>query len=172
MVVELHHFAKSQRVSRPHVLESCSVDNHGIWPLQVFDGAQNQMRNDARKRRIVDAEQNDLLQQPVGRMRNSQALVKRNGPVDAIYAAHPLELSVGHRFNLIDIFDAWIHDPNVGLPGVEDLARGAAKTLAGGALSRRLSVRLGFVAVWVAMTLPPRMRQDWKAGRTRIFHID
>src|SRR5215471_863483 len=55
-------------------------------------------------------------------MCNSQALVKRDGPVDAIYAAHPLELGVGHWFDLIDIFDAWIHDPNVGLSGVEDLA--------------------------------------------------
>src|SRR6516164_578606 len=59
---------------------------------------------------------------PIARMCNSQALVKRDSPVDAIYAAHPLELGVGHWFDLIDIFDAWIHDPNVGLSGVEDLA--------------------------------------------------
>ena len=55
-------------------------------------------------------------------MCNGQALVKRDGPVDAIYPARPIELGVGHWFDFIDIFDAWIHDPNVGLSGVEDLA--------------------------------------------------
>ena len=62
MVVEFDHLAESQRLSRPHVLEPCSIDDHCIRLLQVFDGAQNQMWDDARERRIVDTEQNDLLQ--------------------------------------------------------------------------------------------------------------
>ena len=62
MVVELDHLAESQRVSRPHVLEPCSIDDHCIRLLQVFDSTQNQMRNDAGERRIVNTEQNDLLQ--------------------------------------------------------------------------------------------------------------
>src|SRR5262249_45597764 len=111
--------------ARPHELEPGAVDDHRVGLFQILDRAQHQARRNTGQCRIIDAEQDDLLQHSVPCMRNRQPLEEGDGPIDAIDAAHPPELHVGHGLDLIDILDARIHDPDVRFAGIEDLARGA-----------------------------------------------
>src|SRR5215472_15370468 len=74
---------------------------------------------------MVDAEQDDLLERSIARVRDRQPLEEGYGPIDAVHASHAFELHLGHRLDLVDIFDTRIHYPDVGLAGVEDLPRGS-----------------------------------------------
>jgi hypothetical protein len=125
MIVDLDHLAERQLFARPHEFEASPVDDHCVRLFQLFDRAEHHLRRNANKRRIVDTKQYDLLQLPVAGMRHRQSLIKRHGPADAIDPAHTPKLAIGHGFDLIDIFDARVHDPDVCLPYVQDLARRA-----------------------------------------------
>ena len=123
VIVELDHFANPWLFTRPHELEARPVDDHRVGLFEVLDRAQHQARCDSGQCRVVDAEQDDLLQHSIARMRDGQPFEKGDGPIDPVDAPHPIELHVGHGLDLVDILDARIHNPDVGLAGIEDLTR-------------------------------------------------
>src|SRR5262249_12573275 len=61
----------------------------------------------------------------VGQAGADLALVELDGPQDPGHAADPLEVRVGQARHLVDVADLVVHDPDVGVADVEDLARRA-----------------------------------------------
>ena len=105
---------------RPHV-----VDDDGVLAAQVGEAALDHDGRPADQGRVVEAQQVDGLEVAVLEARLQEPLVERHGPVDAGDAAHPEELGVLHRLDVVDELDLGVHDPDVGLGQIGDDAVGA-----------------------------------------------
>jgi hypothetical protein len=68
------------------------VHDHAVRPPQIGHAADDHLLRRANKSSVVDADQNHLLKIAFLQPRAAQALVQSHRPIDAVNAAHPVQI--------------------------------------------------------------------------------
>ena len=122
VVVHLEPLADPRLLARPEQLIAFEVHDHGVGFPQVEQVAQDHVRRCADKRRIIQAQQNRLLEVAVGQARTREAFVKANGPRNALDAANAVQIVFRERLDVVGKLNVAIHHPDARALDVANLS--------------------------------------------------
>src|SRR5262249_28808473 len=125
VIVHLKRAADVIRLVGPQVLVAGLVDDHGVGPAQVAYLPGDHFLGSADQAGVGQAEQDHRAEVAVVQAGADLPLVHLHGPLDIGNAAHTLQGRVGQAGHLIDVADLVVHDPDVGVADIKDLARRA-----------------------------------------------
>ena len=133
MVVELEHVPNLERDRRAPggvrlgepPARPVLVDDHALSSAQVLEAPLDHRRRPADQGRVVEPEQVDRLEPPVGQPRLEQSLVEGHRPINPLHATHRVELRVLHRLDVVDVLDLPVHHPDLRVARIRDGAEGA-----------------------------------------------
>lgn len=98
------------------------VDNDRVGLVQAFPRAEQHLAWRAGERRIIETNESGYRELSVERSGNGAALEEPHRPLHAGHAPHPSEVGILECLGLFPVFGLRIHDPDLGVGHVEDLA--------------------------------------------------
>jgi len=123
VVVDLDDFADRIAAVLPDAANERAIEDERIAAPDRLGCGGPIVRRQANKARIVDADQGQRVDRPIGRFERGRRAKVRHGPVHAIDRPHPIKLGVADREPLLGLADSLVHDPHLGFAHVQDRVR-------------------------------------------------